>query len=62
MFIGQATDKRQSVARGDLEMARRHHVVADFAGLSDRLALTLAGSVLAGLALAGLRAAGPISG
>jgi hypothetical protein len=57
MFIGQATDKRQSVARGDLEIARRHHVAAGFAGSFDPLALTLAA-----LSLARLRAAAPISG
>jgi hypothetical protein len=52
MFIGLGTYKRQSVARGDLEMARRDHVVADFAGFFSRLLVTLAG----------FRAAGPISG
>jgi hypothetical protein len=57
MFIGQATDKRQSVARGDLEIARRHHVAAGFAGSFDPLALTLAA-----LSIARLRAAAPISG
>jgi hypothetical protein len=51
MFIGHATDKRQSVARGDLEMARCDHVVAGFAGFFSRP-----------LTLAGLRASGSISG
>jgi len=52
MFIGHATDKRQSVARGDLELARRDHVMTDLAGFFSRLPV----------ALPSLRAAGPISG
>jgi len=52
MFIGNATDKRQSVARGDIEMARCDHVVAGFAGFFSRPPV----------ALAGMRASGSISG